>query len=205
VNAVNAAHEGSGPEEQAFIVPPPGLVPDTPAPPPNTTVRPKARPVERELPSFAPPGASGVVLGGPAVAGVPALPPVLVPPVAPAAPVTPTAPPAPVVSDGWLLTGQGGFEARITGRTVVGRAPEATAFTGADAVVVTDPERTVSKTHAILEPSGDALVVTDLRSTNGVRVEREGAAPRELAAGASARLMPGDQLVLGEFRLRVGV
>lgn len=200
MNAVNGAQEGSSPEEQRFIVPPPGLVPDAPAPPPNTTVRPRARAVERELPSFAPPGAAGVVLGGPAAAGVPTLPPAVAVP-----PATPVAPAAPSISAGWRLSGAGGFEARITGRTVVGRAPEATAFTGADAVVVTDPERTVSKTHAILEPSGDALVVTDLRSTNGVRVEREGAAPHELPAGASARLMPGDLLVLGEFRLRVGV
>jgi hypothetical protein len=196
---VNGEERGSGPEESGFIVPPPGIVPNAPAAPPNTTVRPRSRPVERELPSFTPPGAGGVVLGAPAVPGVPAMPPAAaVPPPVPAQPATPAR------SQEWRLTGPGGFDARIGGRTVLGRAPDASAFTGADAVVVTDPQRTVSKTHAILEPADNALVVTDLRSTNGVRVERDGAETLELEAGASARLVAGDLLVLGEFRLRVG-
>jgi hypothetical protein len=196
---------GSGPEDQAFIVPPPGLVPDAPAAPPNTTVRPRARPVERSLPSFAPPALPGV-LGSPV-----AVPPVAVPPAA-------VPPPFAELADAdervaatgvrastqqWRLTGGAGFDVVIAGRTLLGRAPEASVSPHAAVVAIADPQRTVSKTHAIAEPIDDALVVTDLRSTNGVRVERVGAQPVDLPRGGTAHVRAGDTLVLGEFRITV--
>lgn len=171
-----------------FIVPPPGIVPDAPKPQAET-VR-AARPVERSLPSFTP-GRSG-----------------------PAAPVLPPAPagsselPAALEATGervtWRLAGAGSADAVVTARSVVGRAPNLADDASASvALPLDDPARTVSKTHAVVEPSGDALLVSDLHSTNGVRIEHHGGSVEILAPGGSARVADGEVLVLGELRLLV--
>ncbi|HEY1106145.1 MAG TPA: hypothetical protein VGE78_08345, partial [Agromyces sp.] len=61
----------------------------------------------------------------------------------------------------------------------------------------------VSKTHAYAEPIAEGLRVTDLRSTNGVRVEGPDGAVRELAQGEPTLVAVGSALYLGEFGLRV--
>ncbi|MDR5700002.1 FHA domain-containing protein [Agromyces aerolatus] len=175
--------------EPGFIVPPPGLVPDAPAAAPATTKRPRSRPVERSLPSFTP-----------STAAVPVAP--AAEPVAPAAePVAPAALQAP---EAWLLTGEGPVEYAITGRALLGRAPDLAASPAADAqaVAVHDPARTVSKTHALVQPDDGVLLVTDLHSTNGVRVERGGDSS-EIPAGGTIGVGVGDVLVLGEYRMLV--
>lgn len=177
-----------------FIVPPPGLVPDAPAAAPATTKRPRSRQVERSLPTFTP-----------VTAAVPA--PGVVPPGAMAAPAAAAgaaaAAPAASPAQSWRLTGEGPVELVVSGRTLLGRAPDRSASPVPDAepIVVHDPARTVSKTHAFAEPGDGVLLVTDLGSTNGVRVERAGAAPTEVARGATAAVAHGEVLVLGEFRL----
>lgn len=55
-------------------------------------------------------------------------------------------------------------------------------------VAVPSPEQEVSSTHLRIEQSGDAVVVTDLRSTNGTVIVRPG--------GASSRLRPGESTVV---------
>lgn len=182
-----------------FIVPPPGLVPDAPKPPAET-VR-AARPVERALPSFAP-GRTGP--GAPAGPAVPA---------GPAAPVLPPAAAQGEAPDAleatgervtWRLAGAGGVDAVVTARSVVGRAPNlADDATSSVALPLDDPARTVSKTHAVVEPAGEALLVSDLHSTNGVRIEHHGGSVELLAPGGSARVADGEVLVLGELRLLV--
>ncbi|WP_308799491.1 FHA domain-containing protein [Agromyces silvae] len=180
--------------DPGFIVPPPGLVPDAPAAAPATTKRPRSRPVERSLPTFTPATAAvpapGVVLPGAA-------------PVAPPAPAAPPPQPAASPSQGWRLMGEGPVEVIVTRRALLGRAPDRSASPVPDAepIVVNDPARTVSKTHAVAEPGDGVLLVTDLGSTNGVRIERAGAAPTEVARGATAAVAHGEVLVLGEFRL----
>jgi len=86
---------------------------------------------------------------------------------------------------------------------VLGRDPQPAATPGARPVAVDDPARTVSKTHAYAEPIAEGLRVTDLRSTNGVRVEGPDGAVRELAQGEPTLVAVGSALYLGEFGLRV--
>ncbi|WP_165314383.1 FHA domain-containing protein [Agromyces protaetiae] len=96
------------------------------------------------------------------------------------------------------------LDIQLEGRTVLGRAPvvEPT-FAPAVAIRVDDPERTVSKTHAIIEPAVGVCRVTDLRSTNGVRIERADGSSTDLASGASEDLADGDVVALGEYRFTV--
>lgn len=175
-----------------FIVPPPGIVPDAPKPPAETV---RARPVERTLPSFTP-GATGLPLPPPPAFGVPSTP--------PAAAQGASAPGGEVTGERtrWRLADGAGVDAVLVGPSVVGRVPRTTDAPGAaHAVALDDPARTVSKTHALIVPDGPALVVTDLRSTNGVRVVRQGGAIERLEAGGTTRVGDGEVLVLGELRL----
>jgi predicted component of type VI protein secretion system len=68
---------------------------------------------------------------------------------------------------------------------------------------VDDPARSVSKTHAVLEVGGEGISVTDLHSTNGVRVMSPAGASPEVAPGVAIPLESGSTVLLGSFRLRV--
>jgi hypothetical protein len=185
--------------ESNFIVPPPGLVPPAPQAVPDRTVR----AVPRTLPTF-PPGAP--VIGAPA-APLPApprrdaAPPIAAPPTA--APAPPEDSSAAPVSIAWRLVAASGFEAVVDAAVVLGRDPRPAVTGGARAIAVDDPARTVSKTHAAAEPLVDGLLVTDLQSTNGVRVEAPGEPPRELLPGEPTVVHDGAVLYLGEFGLRL--
>jgi predicted component of type VI protein secretion system len=86
----------------------------------------------------------------------------------------------------------------VTGRVLLGRDP-ADAKGDAVLVAVDDPERSLSKTHASLRRAGDALVIEDLDSTNGVSVTRAG---REVAVEPRTpyQLQDGDEVYLGQLR-----
>ncbi|ODT26572.1 MAG: hypothetical protein ABS63_11285 [Microbacterium sp. SCN 70-27] len=64
------------------------------------------------------------------------------------------------------------------------------AYPNAQLVAVQDGARTVSKTHARIELRGDAWIVTDLGSTNGVLVRT--------LMGDEVEVEPGGQLDAGE-------
>jgi hypothetical protein len=74
---------------------------------------------------------------------------------------------------------------------VVGRLPRAprTGRGAVELLVVPSPNGQVSSTHAMIEALGDVVVVTDLRSTNGTRVNNAGR--------PSVLLAPGDSLTVG--------
>jgi hypothetical protein len=182
-----------------FIVPPPGIVPDPPRPPAET-VR-ASRPVERTLPTFTP-GATGTA--PPPAFGLPSSPPSAVRAAADGPHASGPALEATGERVRWRLAAGTGADVVVLGPSLVGRAPRASAASGAaHPVAIDDPGRTVSKTHALVVPDGAALVVTDLRSTNGVRVERAGGSVERLAPGGTARVADGEVLVLGELRLLV--
>lgn len=180
--------------EPDFIVPPPGLIPAVPSEAPDRTVR-DAPP--RVLPSFAPPGV------GPAP--VPSA-----PPGSPASAAPPTgetriqAPTVHPVPGAWRLRGDGGLEVLVLRPLVLGRDP-ATGSAGGDAapIALSDPARSVSKTHALVEVVDDVLTATDLHSTNGTRVAASDGRSSRLEPGRRTPVPVGSVLVLGEFALRV--
>jgi len=64
-------------------------------------------------------------------------------------------------------------------------------------VTVPSPTQEVSSTHARIEQSGDAVVVTDLRSTNGTVVTGPGGA-RRLRPGESVVVLAGARVDIGD-------
>ncbi|WP_324651209.1 FHA domain-containing protein [Georgenia sp. H159] len=86
---------------------------------------------------------------------------------------------------------------------LLGRAPEAARFAGAEAprlVSVSNPERDISATHVEVRPAGGHVVVTDMNSTNGTVVH--------LPDQPSFRLQPGTGVPVGTgavIELGVGV
>src|ERR671935_569368 len=58
----------------------------------------------------------------------------------------------------------------------------------------------VSRRHAELRPAGDGWTITDLGSTNGVRING-----RELRAHEPQALQPGDELAIGTVEARFEV
>ena len=84
----------------------------------------------------------------------------------------------------------------------VGRRPAADpSFPGAQLVAVTDPTRTVSKTHARLERRGDAWHITDLGSTNGVLLPSLLGTDIEVEPGTDAEV--SERFLLGDAALRL--
>ena len=65
-------------------------------------------------------------------------------------------------------------------------------------VAVQSPEQEVSSTHVRIEQSGDAVVVTDLRSTNGTRVHRPGGTADRLRPGESTVVLAGTVVEIGD-------
>ncbi|MDQ0892686.1 FHA domain-containing protein [Agromyces ramosus] len=172
-----------------FIVPPPGLVPPAPEhTEPERTVQ--AAP-GRVLPTF-----------------VPAAPPRAVPSQMPSVHPMPGPPPAPVAAEAspgpWRLTGEREFDVVVAGRLVLGRDPVAVSpYADAKPVPVVDPARSVSKTHALVDAAPDGVSVTDLHSTNGVRIRTADVELHELAPGIPAVVPPGASILLGDLELRV--
>lgn len=171
-----------------YIVPPPGLVPDAPQPrepEPERTVRAPDR-----VPAFRPP--------------TPVVPPVPSRPAAPAA--SAVSPPArrPGPRTAWRLQPDSGDGIVVSGRVVVGRDPRAVDVTaGARPIAIDDPARSLSKTHALLEVVDDRLLVTDLGSTNGVRIWPEGGDAIELESGRPTSVPENAVLLLGDVAFLV--
>jgi len=65
-------------------------------------------------------------------------------------------------------------------------------------VRVPSPRKEVSSTHLELRRSGQALVATDMRSTNGSVILAPGLPPRTLLRGESAVLVPGTRIDIGD-------
>ncbi|WP_344369341.1 FHA domain-containing protein [Agromyces tropicus] len=198
--------------EPEFIVPPPGLVPGEPGADrarhdpsePETAREPGAagrseRTREPEAPDHRPEPAAAEPEG--TVRAERSRPsfhsPIGIRPPS-ALPLPPSASPPPArVDERWQLRSADGVEIPVDGRVVAGRDPRPPNWlSGATPVVVDDPSRSMSKTHALLEAAdGGRLVATDLDSTNGVRVWPEGAEPIDLEPGVPTEV-PRDAVVL---------
>jgi len=156
-----------------FITPPPGLLPPPPAPE-DVPQRERIPAVPGGLPRFTPhPGPNPAT--GPTV-------------------------PAPT----WSLALPDGTALALSGATYVGRNPAATgAAPDARLLPLADPAKSLSKTHALLVPELDYLMVTDLHSTNGIAVVAPDGGVTVLEPGRTSPVAPGSQLQLGSFTVTV--
>ncbi|MFP5290617.1 MAG: FHA domain-containing protein [Actinomycetes bacterium] len=92
----------------------------------------------------------------------------------------------------------------VTGRMLLGRDPaELDGWRGAELVRLVDPQRSVSKTHAAIEPDQGALLVHDLASTNGTERATPEGQVLPVSPGHPLRVEVGDALHLGSFRIRL--
>lgn len=112
------------------------------------------------------------------------------------APLAPPRPPAP----GRLLLSTG--QVLLLDRTVViGRRPRSTRVSGTDLphlVAVDSPQQDISRSHVELRVEGDAIVATDLHTTNGTTLHRAGMEPMRLHPGEATVVVPGDVIDLGD-------
>ena len=103
----------------------------------------------------------------------------------------------------WAILLPDGARIEITGPTLLGRDPAPSPeHPGARLLPLADPGKTVSKTHALLEPEVGALLVHDLHSTNGVAVDAGGIRTM-VVPGSSAPAQVGSTILLGSFLIRV--
>ena len=103
----------------------------------------------------------------------------------------------------WTLETEHGLKVSLTKPVVLlGRNPvRGGAHADAQLVLLHDPGRTVSKTHARLDFVEGAWEIHDLHSTNGIVLIDGGGMENELDAGARARLT--DRFLLGELAARI--
>ena len=125
----------------------------------------------------------------------------------PLAEETTLAAPRPVehVSSEWAIRLPDGVRVPLTGPTVLGRDPASPSDRpGARLLALADSGKTVSKTHALVEPSpgGEGVLVRDLHATNGVTVDVAGAR-RALPEAGEAIVAAGDLIELGSFVIGV--
>ena len=96
-----------------------------------------------------------------------------------------------------------GSRLAVDGPLVLGRDPAPPgARPDARAVPLDDPGKTVSKTHALVEPGASGIRVVELHSTNGVAISSSGIRT-VLAAGGEAIAPPGSVIELGSFTVLV--
>ena len=104
-----------------------------------------------------------------------------------------------------LVPDKGGESIPLPEPTVVGRDPRnISAYPQAQRASIFDPSRSVSKTHALLVPVPGGVWVTDLHSTNGTRIESNGAVTA-LVPEKEEAAMPGSKVVFGNAVYRVAV
>lgn len=97
-----------------------------------------------------------------------------------------------------LSTGQ---RVSLNRPVLLGRAPEITRVVNAAMprlITVPSANHDISRTHAEIRQDGDHVLVTDLHSTNGVALLRQGAPAQRLQPGEPTVLEPGAIIDLGE-------
>lgn len=138
-------------------------------------------------PPPAPPGSPGIPLGGPAYSSAP----------------PPAAAQAAHAGQGYVLRFSTGTAVVVTGPTLIGRSPDEAALARRIAsVAIDDPERSLSRVHALVRPEARGLWLIDEGSGNGTVLIRQG---RELPcpAGQQVAVFPGDLIRLGSVSCRV--
>ncbi len=162
------------------------------------------------VPAAMPPDAAEPLFPPPAAAPAP-LPDDTLPPAAPPAPVSPQVaemenadtalmflPPTAVAR----LRAPDGSTVDLDRPVLIGRAPSDAGFENSQPHLLTvlSPNQDISRTHVLVAPEGELIVVTDLHSTNGTTVVRPGpGVEREaLPSGQSVAVEVGTVLELGD-------
>jgi resuscitation-promoting factor RpfA len=84
---------------------------------------------------------------------------------------------------------------------LLGRAPQVSRVSNREMprlITVASPRQDISRTHAEVRMDGEDVLVTDLRSTNGVLLLRQGHGPQRLHPGEPTVVEPGVSVDLGE-------
>jgi len=106
----------------------------------------------------------------------------------------------------WRLTLHDGSVVHATGTLLLGRDPGRVArWESASLVTISDPEKSVSKTHAAIETIGGEFWITDLHSTNGVSVFSADGAETVLEPDVRSPVESGWSIELGRYRIDVGL
>jgi FHA domain-containing protein len=95
------------------------------------------------------------------------------------------------------------FKGRPLGRELAARFEETGGTIGrgeTNTLVLSDPERFISRTHATISFQAGGYIITDTGTKNPVVVNG-----RPLGSGSQARLGDGDQIKLGDYMLEVAV
>ena len=200
-------------ERSGFITLPPGVTPVTatntgPAPSPISRTPsvppppPSSPPPAQVVPSSVPPVIAPVVVPSTTPAA-PEAPPSLLPPAAEGADIDSTRVVTPRRSTVWSLVMPDGTAHAVTASAVIGRAPEPNAHGAVQSISVGVEQKSVSKSHALIEPTETGLRVRDLGSVNGVVVVHADGRESEATATRPVELNDGDELELGEVVLIV--
>ncbi|MDR1354723.1 MAG: FHA domain-containing protein [Propionibacteriaceae bacterium] len=97
-----------------------------------------------------------------------------------------------------LLAFSDGRVLPLTGSAVIGRSPQVALNDLATPIKVHSPNRDVSRTHMRIDPQGGAWLVSDLNSTNGTLVRRQGEATVVATGGAPVLVTFGTLIALGD-------
>jgi Uncharacterized conserved protein, contains FHA domain len=102
------------------------------------------------------------------------------------------------------MTLHDGSVIHISGTLLLGRDPSRVeSWQSASLLRINDPEKSVSKTHAAIDGSGEEFWVTDLHSTNGVAVFDAAGNETVLEPGVRFSVPPGASVELGRYRIGV--
>lgn len=166
-------------ENSNFITPPPGLFPNAPVAQPVPTETQSAthqflRPEATTTPSVQPPAFFPAPLG------------------------------AQPRATSLTLETEDGARHVITSRAVFGRNPSATdEWAGALIVVIDDPAKSVSKSHAALLVTPTGCTLVDLGSTNGTEILRLDGTEVSLAPNLPVAVHVGEAIHIGSRTLRI--
>ncbi|WP_024286896.1 FHA domain-containing protein [Cellulomonas sp. KRMCY2] len=113
----------------------------------------------------------------------------------------PLAVPAPRTPAPAKLLLSSGLVVSLNRPVLLGRAPQVSRVSNSAIprlVTVASPNQDISRTHAEVRMDGEDVLVTDLRSTNGVLLLRQGSGPQRLHPGEPTAVEPGVVVDLGE-------
>ncbi|HEY5223131.1 MAG TPA: DUF805 domain-containing protein [Microbacteriaceae bacterium] len=110
----------------------------------------------------------------------------------------------PTAAVGWIVQLPDGRRIPAASALYFGRSPVARPeHPSALVVPIDDATKSMSKTHASLVVIGDALMVTDLHSTNGTTVAATGSSPVALAPGIAHRVTGDATVSFGDYSIAV--